>query len=72
MVILCLLMFFEFYPRGLYSQYNGSEHMNGVNYTSLIEDPFPNEDEALHVLTKVSSVNNSTNCTVCLPGATCN
>ena len=46
--------------------------MNGVNYTSLIEDPFPNEDEALHVLTKVSSVNNSTNCTVWLPGATCN
>ena len=58
-------------PRGLYSSYGGSEHLNGVNYTLAIDD-ITNNPHASYVLTKVSSVKNSTDCTPCPPGATCN
>ena len=54
-------------PRGLYSSYGGSEHINGV-YSKYSYDLF-----AFHtVIARISSVKKSFNCTTCPPGAICN
>lgn len=53
-------------PRGLYSSYGGSEHINGV-YTKYSDDLFPHSI----VIASVSSIKKSFNCTACPPGARC-
>ena len=58
-------------PRGTYSSYGGSEHLNGVNST-LVDNAFSIEHESFVALTRLSSVKKSINCTACPPGATCN
>ena len=54
-------------PRGLYSSYRGSAHINGV-YATYSDDLLTLNT----VIARISSVKKSIYCTACPPGATCN